>query len=265
MYRLSNSYTITCANQQYSFGWDESQPNFIGYLSNITSSVDFRTNTLERSMQDGVVMSDTYLAGRSVAIDLVLLSSDEVVRGAQLRAIGRLAADSRVSDAVIEWVEDDGNYRRVVGRLVASPVIGHEQGAPTKQVQLSFLCRSPQIEGSLFQIEANAGETITAVNVGSSEAYPVITIFGGGTGFTLTWGSNTTQLDLSLNSDEYVTLDSFNKTVNKNGNQAAYAALSASSEFPALPSGSSTDFNLTVAGSSGTPKVRVEWRPAWLF
>lgn len=266
MWRISNTYTITCNSRQYTVGWDpEAGPNFLGWLSNITSSVDFRNSQLERSQQDGLVTGDTYLAGRSVAIDIALIDSDKDQRAARLRKIGQLAADARVSDAVISWTEDDGSYRQVIGRLVASPALTHQEQSPAKGVQLSFLCRSPLMEGQVFQITAEPGETATAVNAGTATANPIIYIYGGGTAFDLTWGTNTTSLSLGLASGEYVVLDSFNRTVNKNGNQPAYAALSTTSEFPTLPAGSSTDFALTVTGSTGTPRAVIEFRPAWLF
>ena len=266
MWRTSNTYLFTAGNQQFTVGWDpEAGPNFLGYLANITTSVDFRDSSMARSQQDGLVVADTYLAGRSVALDIRIIDSDPVQRAARLRKIGELAASARVSDCEISWTEDDGSYRRVIGRLVTSPALTHEDGAPTKNVQLSFLCRQPLIEGQPFQLIQEPDTAFLADHVGNATANPKVTFFGPGTAFSLSWGSSVTTVVTTLLTGETITLDSFNKTCVKNGNQPAFAALTTASEFPLLTANSSTAMEFQVENGDSSSAVSVEWRPAWLF
>jgi phage-related protein len=268
VWRITNTYTLTTSSgYQATVGWDpEAGPNFLGYLSNITSSTDFRLSSMERAQQDGLITGNTYLAGRSVAIDLKIIDSDPVVRGARLREIGVLAAKARVEDVAIDWVEDDGSARRVIGRLAANPALQHEDQSPVKSVQLSFLCPDPHIQsGGVFQQEHAAGVSFDVDHIGNSTATPIIKIYGGGTSFLLQWETFNTEINTTLAAGEYITLDSFNRTITKSNGLPLFSALSTSSDFPILPANSATTMQLTVTGSSGTPKVRVEHRAKWLF
>lgn len=270
MWQTANTYTIALPDgDEIVVGPDQYVDGWSGFLMNVTSDVPIRMIEQERAMLDGSLVSPGYAGSRSVVMDVLIADSEPALRAARLARISKLMTGMR-NDVFIKWTEADGLTKQVSARVVAYPTITHTDG-PAKQVQMSFRCGNPFIVSQKVNTaDVTPGNVATLDNAGQWASYPVIYLYGAGTGFSVQDMVAGRSLDINTtlpNSNEFLRIDTYDKTVLLGGNPLynRYGAVDINNEhFPFITPGSSTQLSYVVTNPSGTPKMRVTWRHSWL-
>lgn len=263
--------------------WNRTTPSF-GYGS-------VRSSDFERPRADGRGVGIDYMAGSTIAFDLVVSGSGAVLRERveALRRHWRADAERAVPGGVVELqMRYDGRSRSVFGRPRRwSPDYSAASTSGLVAIQADFECIDDLFYGPersvavtlaasggsgfvapfIFPLSSTAtsDRSVTLTVDGSADTWPVFTVRGPVTNPVLQVGSVRIEVRASVAFDESVVVDTrpWVRSVTRGGLSLAGALRGTRLAAAALAPGT---HDITVSGvdASGTGSVSVAWRDAYL-
>lgn len=270
MHQTANNYVLTLPDgTELLFGIDEDDPRFCGYITSISSASEIALNRSKITGADGALIGNSFLDGRSVVLNVSIISPDPIERSAQIERLYRLY-EGLQADLTLEWREATGIYKAVRGLRVANyPALEHSTGI-AKNIQISLFSPEPFIQSAdLHQAENLAPGTYSLYNLGNAPAYPTFTVSGPLGSFQITNDDTGQAIALypnaALLNTESISIDCspLRRSVKK-GAANYYAFLSFdSSDFLAIEAGGN-DITFSAVGATTDTRLRVDWRSSWV-
>lgn len=270
MHQTANNYVLLLPDgTELLFGIDESDPRFCGYITGISSASEIALNRTKITGADGAYIGNSYLDGRSVVLNVSIISPDPLQRTAQIERLYKVYQGLQ-EDLTLEWKEASGIYKSVRGLRVANyPSLEHTNG-PAKNIQISLFTPEPFIQSAdLHQADNLAPGTYSIYNLGNAPAYPTFTVSGPCGSFQIVNEDTDQAIALypnnALLTTESIAIDCspLKRTVKK-GAANYYAFLSFdSSDFLAIEAGGN-DITFSATGTTTDTRLRVDWRSSWV-
>lgn len=169
------TYTLTHPDGTIAVFNSPSDPNFVGYLTDIAGldSPEVRESGDVYTERDGGINGNNYYGRRPLVLEGLIPQSAEALRQARIEKLQRASNAMRV-DATLSWTEpQDGIQRRV---LVRRQVPARITGGVDKRFVIGLVSASHLIE-SAAQVTTDPGNlTANVTNSGNAEALPIITL-----------------------------------------------------------------------------------------
>lgn len=265
---------------------DQSDADFIGYLSNISGldSPDVRESADDLVGDDGGVHGNFFYGRRPIVIEGtidnkpspfytdnagVVLGSN-AVRNVRMTKLQR-ATNAMRNNCQLRW-SPEGGVEQMLNLRRQQPL--RISGGFNKTFQASLVAADPRIYASAVQ-EARAsvaGTAITITNQGSMSTPPVVTIYGPSSGTmtgisaqNLTTGESVVFASAyALAPGQSITIDFANKTVKRESGANIYDQVQfASSTWWQLAAGDNqVRYNAT--GTTTASSMVVSWQDAWI-
>lgn len=263
--QLSATFVLTGPDGSRAVFNDQTDRDYVGMLTEVSGldSAEVRENADDLVQLDGGIHGEFFYGRRPMTLTGMLLnpaSADD--RNRRMTKLMR-ASNAMRSDGVLSWTLE-GGYEQFLRVRRANPL--RMDGAWQKSFQCALVAADPHIYGIELKTLWSEADAVTADNKGNALSYPLLTVYGAGSNPTIT--NNTTQgsiaLTYDLNSGDYLTVDTLNRTVMLNDTTSVYEAVDfLNTEWWGIaPGENSIEVNWDSSGSDAS--LVVQFRDAWL-
>lgn len=264
---LGITYTLTHPDGTIAVFNAPSDPNFVGYLTDIAGldSPEVREQGDVYVERDGGINGNNYFGRRPIVLEGLIPQSAEALRQARIEKIQRVTNAMR-SDVTLTWTEpQDSIQRRILLRRQAPVRI---TGGVDKRFTLGLVSASHLIESaSTTTTTDNAAPlSMNVTNSGNAEAMPVVRVSNvGGAGVTVSpltvtiAGVTAYKLNYAIPVGRRVDFDCMARTVKDDTGANLYQYLDfAATTWKCLPPGAS------VAAADRGTILDVIYRHSWV-
>lgn len=283
-------YTLTGPDGTRAVFNDPFDQDYVGVLTSVggLDGAEVVESAEQLVGMDGGIHGDFFLGRRPISLEgLILNPLSTIERNERMNRISR-AAQALRRDAVLSWTPD-GMPKQYVAVRTQQPT--RFEGGWQKTFQLSLVSADPRIysyDVHSAQMIASAPATsagfsfplrfplvfvptapngqLVVTNSGTTVTYPILRVQGPVfnpqiTNFTT---GQSLSLTYSLQTGEYLSVDTLNRTILLNGESSRYSALDfLNSEWWGLVPGAN-DIRFNLGQFSIGAFLRLDWRDAWI-
>lgn len=286
--QVSAKYTLTGPDGTRAVFNDQTDRDYVGMVQQITGldSPDVRESADDLVQMDGGIHGDFFYGRRPITLNGIILnpgSADN--RNRRMTKLMR-ASNAMRQDATLAWILE-GGYEQFVSVRRQQPL--RIIGAWQKEFQLAVVAADPRIYGAELKTEqvaavggsigglsspmtspltSNAGVAgqMNVENRGNTGTAPLITIYGPCVNPVIVNFTTGEEIALvyTLSANEFLVLDTLNRTVLLNNTASRYGAVdfARTSWFWIEPG--LNDLRFSPSSASAGSSMVVQWRDAWL-
>lgn len=287
---INARYTLTGPDGTVAVFNDQTDPNFIGMLTEVTGldSPEVRESADDLVQMDGGIHGTFFYGRRPITMTGLILNPASITeRNARQLRLSQASSAMR-SDATLSWTPSGYPAQQICVRR-QQPL--RVTGAWQKQFQMQLVAADPRVYSAALNsstivtsaASGTAGRTyaksfniaysatpplgqLLLTNAGNATTFPVLRVYGPGNNPVISNFTTGQQIKLiyTLGAGDWLTVDTLNRTVMLNDATSRYGSIDFinTSWWGMLPGVNDLRiaFDTYVSGSS----LNVQWRDAWI-